>query len=65
MPDKKSFFYYAATVWDPYILKFIDAIESVQRMATVLIPDIKNLGYPERLQKLGLATLAYRCARGE
>ena len=49
----------------PYILKLIDNIESVQRRATILIPKIKKLSYPERLQKLGLSTLAYRHARGE
>ena len=61
----RSHFDYAVTVWDPYILKLIDDIESVQRRATVLIPEIKKLSYPERLQKLGLPTLAYRHARGE
>ena len=58
-----SHFDYAVTVWDPYILKLIDDIESVQRRATVLIPEIKKLSYPERLQKLGLPTMAYRRAR--
>ena len=61
----RSHFDYAVTVWDPYILKLIDDIESVQRRATALIPEIKKLSYPERLQKLGLPTLAYRRARGE
>ena len=61
----RSHFDYAVTVWDPYILKLIDGIESVQRRATVLIPQIKNLCYPERLQKLGLPTLAYRRVRGK
>ena len=60
----KSHFNHAVTVWDPYIFKLINDIESVQR-ATVLIPEIKNLSYPEILQKLGLPTLAYRRARGE
>ena len=60
----KSLFNHAVTVWDPHIFKLIDDIESVQR-ATVLNPEIKNLSYPERLQKLGLPTLAYRRARGE
>ena len=60
-----SHFDYAVTVWDPYILKLIDDIESVQRRATVLIPEIKKLSYPERLQKLGLPTLAYKRVRGE
>ena len=61
----RSHFDYAVTVWDPYILKLIDDIQSVQRRATALIPEIKKLSYPERLQKLGLPTLAYRRARGE
>ena len=60
----RSHFNYAVTAWDPHIFKLIDDIESVQR-ATVLIPEIKNLSYPEILQKLGLPTLAYRHARGE
>ena len=41
----RSHFDYAVTVWDPYILKLIDDIESVQRRATVLIPEIKKLSY--------------------
>ena len=61
----RSHFDYAETVCDPYILKLIDDIESIQRRATVWIPEIKKLSYPERLQKLGLPTLAYRRARGE
>ena len=60
----RSHFNYAVTVWDPHIFKLIDDIESVQR-ATVLIPEIKNLSYPEILQKLRLPTLTYRRARGE
>ena len=35
-------------------------IEDVQRRATKLIPEIKNLNYPERLRKLKLPTLSYR-----
>lgn len=61
----RSHFDYAATIWDPYIATFIEDIESVQRRATILIPEIKHLNYPERLEKLKLPTLAYRRARGE
>ena len=61
----RSHFDYVVTVWDPYILKLIDDIESIQRRATVLIPEIEKLSYPERLQKLGLPTLACRRAKGE
>ena len=35
-----------------------------QRRARFLIPEIKNHSYPERLQKLGLPTLAYIDAPG-
>ena len=46
----------------------VDDIESVQRRATAIIHELKNLSYSERLQKIGLPTLAYRRAaraRGE
>ena len=54
----RSHFDYGVTVWDPYVLKFVDVIKFLQRRATDLIPEIKNLSYPERLQKLSLSTLA-------
>ena len=37
----------------------IDPIESVQRRATKMIPEIKNVSYPEWLRYLNLPTLAY------
>ena len=37
----------------------------VQRRATKLIPEIKNLNYLERLRKLELPTLSYRRIRGQ
>ena len=46
-------------------MKYIKAIESVQRRATKMIPTIKDLSYSERLKKLKLPTLAYRRARGD
>ena len=46
-------------------MKYIKAIESVQRKATKMIPTIKDLSYSERLKKLKLPTLAYRRARGD
>ena len=61
----RSRFDYAVTVWDPYFLKISDDIKSVQIRATIFIPEIKKLSYPERLQKLGLPTLAYRRTSGE
>ena len=40
-------------------------LESVQRRATKLIPDLKHLEYTERLSRLNLPTLFYRRARGD
>ena len=41
----RSHFDYAVSVWDPYKIKHISDIEDVQRRATKLIPEIKNLSY--------------------
>ncbi|KAK3868645.1 hypothetical protein Pcinc_025986 [Petrolisthes cinctipes] len=56
---------YANQVWCPSKKKDISAVEGVQRRATKLLPNLKNLPYPERLRKLGIPTLAYRRSRGD
>ncbi len=57
---------YASSVWNPYLKKHLVALENVQRRATRLIPSMKHLEYPERLQTLNeLPTLAYRRTRGD
>ena len=61
----RSHFDYGMSVWTPHLVKYIKAIESVQRRATKMIPTIKDLSYSERLKKLKLPTLAYRRARGD
>ena len=53
------------SVWTPHLVKYIKAIESVQRRATKMIPTIKDLPHSERLKKLKLPTLAYRRACGD
>jgi hypothetical protein len=50
---------YASSVWSPYKKKDINSIENVQRRATRMLPQIKNLEYEERLRKLKLPTLKY------
>ena len=37
----------------------IRGLENVQRRATKLIPTLRNLSYPERLQSLNLPSLSY------
>ena len=50
---------YASSVWSPYKKKDINSIENVQRRATRMLLQIKNLEYEERLRKLKLPTLKY------
>ena len=45
--------------------KDLGTIEKVQRRATKLTSDLKNLEYPDRLWKLKLPSLAYRRLRDE
>ena len=40
-------------------------LESVQRRATKMIHETKNLSYPERLKAVNLPTLAFRRLRGD
>jgi hypothetical protein len=50
---------YAPAVWSPYKQHDIDSIENVQRRATKQIPSL------DRLKKLKMPTLKYRCLRGD
>ena len=61
----RSHFDYAMVIWNPHTVKYIESIEGVQRRATKMVPEIKNLSYPERLKHLKLPTMAYRRARGD
>ena len=56
---------YGAPVWNPHSKKQISLIESVQRRATKLIPDLGHKTYKERLKCLKLPTLQYRRYRGD
>ena len=56
----RPIFDYASNVWSPYHLKYINAIERVQRNFTKRIPSLSNLSYAERLAMLDLETLECR-----
>ena len=56
---------YANPVWSPRFMKDKIMIENVQRRATKMIPEIRDLPYDQRLKYLNLPTLAYRRARGD
>ena len=56
---------YCPEIWNPHLVKDISALEKVQRRATKLIPEYKDLQYEERLQRLKLFPLVKRRLRGD
>ena len=52
-------------MWNPRYKRDISNIENVQKRATKLVPELRELTYKERLIKLKLPTLAYRRLRGD
>ena len=53
------------TVWSPYRKDDIDAVESVQRRATRILPELRGIDYEARLRSLKIPTLTYRRMRGD
>ena len=51
---------YCSSVWNPFLQKDIDLLESVQRYFTRRIPNLKIYSYSERLQILHLDSLEVR-----
>ena len=56
---------YAAVVWSPHKKKDIRKLERIQRTATKMVPELKDLNYEERLEEMGLPTLQKRRERGD
>ena len=61
----RSHLEYGVDIWSPRLKRDIQAVESIQRRATKLVPGYEHLSYQERLMKLKLPTLVYRRKRGE
>ncbi len=51
---------YASSIWSPYKVKHIAAIEKIQRNFSRRIPELHDLSYEERLARLNLDTLELR-----
>ena len=49
----------------PFHKKDIDTLERIQRRATKMIPELRDLSYEERLKECGLTTLETRRFRGD
>ena len=56
---------YCNTVTYPVYEKDAKLLESVQRRATKMVPEMKNCDYATRLKKLALPSLSYRRKRGD
>ena len=56
---------YCVQVWSPHMQKHIDLLEGVQKRATKLVPELRNMTYEKRLEKLGLTSLEDRRIRGD
>ncbi len=56
---------YASSVCSPFKLKYIDALENIQRRTTRQLPAMSDFSYPDRLKRLKLPTLAYHRVRGD
>ena len=54
---------YCSVIWNPLFKGDSDEIEKVQRRATKVVPELRNLPYEERLRELNLTTLIYRRKR--
>ena len=53
-------FEYCIQAWRPYRKKVIDKLETIQRRATKMIPELGHLSYESRLLQCGLTTLETR-----
>jgi hypothetical protein len=56
---------YANAAWSPQYKKDVNTLENVQRRATRLVPELRNLEYEDRLKALNLHSLVYRRRRGD
>ena len=56
---------YGNVIWGPHYRMDMKSVESVQRRATKLIPELREKTYQERLKALRLPSLVYRRRRGD
>ena len=56
---------YAVQAWAPKFIKDSDKLEKVQRRATKLVPELRDLPYEIRCEKLGIPLLTERRIRGD
>ena len=65
VPLYKAIVEYCIQAWRPYRKKDIDKLERIQRRATKIIPELRDLSYESRLLQCSLTTLETRRLRGD
>ena len=65
MVSLRSHHEYASVFWSILCREDKIILESIQQRATRLIPSLKGIPYSDRLKRLGLPTLEYRCKRAD
>ena len=56
---------YCAQAVGPYMVQDFQALERVQRRATKLVPEVRNLPYHDRLKRLSICSMEDRVLRGD
>ena len=56
---------YCVQAWRPYRKNDIDTLARIQRKATKIIPELRNLSYEEHLKERSLTNLETRRLRGD
>ena len=56
---------YSNVIWGPFYQGDIRSVETIQRRATKLIPELKDFPYVDRMKNLELPSLMYRRRRGD
>ena len=56
---------YCVHAWSPYLVKDIQLLENVQRRATKLVREVRNMEYEDRLKELKIPKLIDRRIRGD
>ena len=51
---------YAEVIWSPHKKKHVLKLETIQRIATKMVPELEELTYEERLKEMHLTTLKER-----
>ena len=61
----RSHLEYGNVIWNPYLKRQSILVERVQRRATKIVPECKDMNYPQRLKHLKLFSLKGRRLRGD